>query len=90
MSKWRPENWINNYKAFENEIKANPNKYLSWEFTKNNLLENPDIIFEAGATAMLEALRERGFKVDGRPIAIPNGYVGMTCVFIPDEVKTND
>lgn len=86
MAKWRPEEWSNPYpKTIVDEcsgIEVNSGKYP---------------IFEAGADAMLKALRKRGKHITGhgvKTVGDPSGYhyeedpstgFGCTEVFIPDE-----
>jgi hypothetical protein len=41
--------------------------------------------YKAGIKEVVDWIENNGFKVDGRPILIPNDVIGMTCVFIPDE-----
>ena len=73
---YRPEGWENPYKDW-------------FGMKETTLREEAETLehfaYEAGADAMLEALRKRGTKLDGRPLAIPRGNIGDIVVFIPDE-----
>jgi hypothetical protein len=72
---WRPENWSNPY---HQEPQGN---FVADE-------ANPKYcIYEAGADAMLEALRKQGLKI---PREMMSSGEPHTLVFIPDEKGVKD
>jgi len=74
MAKWRPEGWKDYYRVFQNKRKE-----------LGISVSQPRPHFEAGADAMLEAMRGIGDKVDKReaPILYYPLSKGVL-VFIPD------
>jgi hypothetical protein len=90
MSKWRPEGWLNPY-----TIPIYSNKILTEIEIKavyNSQRGEPGA-FEAGADAILEALRQRGFHVDndasftslGEHATLSNKGNTGDYIFIPDD-----
>jgi hypothetical protein len=89
---WRPENWENHYseKYFREYLPFAKNGTKS-PYDKEWWMWDCEIAFEAGADAMLEALKKNGIKIEQTypsvnplpfTIAIPFGIHWL--VFIPD------
>lgn len=82
MSKtWRPDDW-KHYESWDSPVF--PHQGGAWYDNTGKLIEDMDS-FEAGADAMLRALREKGRRtVIEKPAAYNEAITGVT-VFIPDD-----